>query len=279
LQRSLSMWLRFQDIAVAKERLNALLALPNRSFLPVDNLGFNHGEVKVENLRFSYIAGQPMIDGVNLTIQPGEAIGITGTPGSGKTTLLEIMAGIYMPDHGHVLVSGMDIAAVPVTERSRYVAYLPMRGMTLRGSVMDNLTGFNPQLRSQARVVADQLGIEDAVALLPSGYDTPLEGHMTDVISPGLKQRISVARALLNKPRLILFDNADHGMDQESYVRIFEIMARLKDKATLVLVSEDRNILSLATRLYDLRRGQVTELTAMTAASPTVSRFTNKERA
>jgi ABC-type bacteriocin/lantibiotic exporter with double-glycine peptidase domain len=123
---------------------------------------------------------------------------------------------------------------------------------------MDNLTGFNPQWRAQARQVADQLGIEEAVALLPSGYDTPLEGHMTDVISPGLKQRISVARALLHKPRLILFDNADHGMDHESYVRIFEIMARLKNKATLVMVSEDRNVLSLATRVFELRRGQLT---------------------
>ncbi|HEU0117419.1 MAG TPA: ATP-binding cassette domain-containing protein, partial [Alphaproteobacteria bacterium] len=160
---------------------------------------------------------------------------------------------------GRVLVSGMNSSSIPVADRSRYIAYLPMRGTILRGSIMDNLTGFNPQLRANARAVAEQLGVEEAVALLPAGYDTPLDGHMTDVISPGLKQRISVARALLHKPRLILFDNADHGMDHESYVGIFEIMARLKGKATVVMVSEDRNIISLANRAFDISHGQISE--------------------
>ena len=257
LQRGLGMWIRFQDITLAKERLMQLLALPRRPFLAADRLGFNHGEVKLENIRFGYHAGHPIIDGASLLVAPGEAVAITGASGAGKTTLLEIIAGIYAPDRGRAIVSGMDVSAIPVAERAHYVAYLPMRGMTLRGSIMDNLTGFQPQLHAEARQVAGQLGIEEAVALLPSGYDTPLEGHMTDVISPGLKQRISTARALLHKPRLVLFDNADHGMDHESYVRVFEIMARLKTKATLILVSEDRNILSLATRTVDLRRGQL----------------------
>jgi ABC-type bacteriocin/lantibiotic exporter with double-glycine peptidase domain len=278
LQRGLSMWIRFQDFALAKERLNQLLCLPRRHFISAEELGFNHGEVRLDKICFSYQGDHPVIDGASLAIMPGETVAITGPSGSGKTTLLEIMAGIYAPDRGRVVVSGMDVSAIPVAERARYIAYLPMRGMTLRGSIMDNLTGFNPQLRAQARAVADQLGIEEAVSLLPSGYDTPLEGHMTDVISPGLKQRISAARALLHKPRLILFDNADHGMDHESYVRIFEVMARLKNKATLVLVSDDRNILSLATRVVELRRGQLVAPISPTAP-PVVSLFSNRERA
>ena len=279
LQRGLAMWIRFQDIALAKERLTSLMSLPRRSFLAHDALGFNHGEVKIDGVRFGYTPDQPVLDGASITIAPGEAVTITGISGAGKTTLLELLAGVYAPDRGQVLVSGMDVATIPVAERARYLAYLPMRGMTLRGSVMDNLTGFNPQWRAEARVVADQLGIEEAVALLPSGYDTPLEGHMTDVISPGLKQRISVARALLHKPRLILFDNADHGMDQESYVRIFEIMARLKTKATLVMVSEDRNILSLATRVIEVRRGQLVTIPSATSSTSVISLYANRERA
>jgi ATP-binding cassette subfamily C protein LapB len=280
LQRGLAIWIRMQDIALAKQRLNQLLTLPARPFISPDAMGFNHGEVKVDKLRFGFAPGQPVLDGAELTIEPGETVAITGAAGVGKTTLLEIMAGVYAPDRGRVMVSGMDASAIPVTERGRYIAYLPMRGMTLRGSIMDNLTGFNPQLRAQARIVADQLGIEEAVALLPSGYDTPLEGHMTDVISPGLKQRISAARALLHKPRLVLFDNADHGMDHESYVRIFEILARLKDKATMVLVSEDRNILSLAGRVLNLRHGQlVPVLQPVPVKAPILSAFAGRGRA
>jgi ATP-binding cassette subfamily C protein LapB len=259
LQRGLAMWVRFQDIALAKERLSHLLTLERRPFLAAEALEANHGAVRLEQMRFSYDEGKPVFDGANLVIEPGDAVAISGASGSGKTTLLELLSGIYAPDKGRVLLSGMDVSALPMSERARYVAYLPMSGMIMRGSIMDNLTGFNPQARAQARAVADQLGIEEAVALLPSGYDTPLEGHATDVVPPGLKQRISIARALLYKPRLILFDNADHGMDQESYTRIFGLLAKLKGKATLVLVSEDRNILSMADHVYDLRHRQLTQ--------------------
>ena len=259
LQRGLAMWIRFQDIALAKDRLNNLLTLPNRAFLTTEALQPNHGGIKLEQVRFSYYEGQAVVDGVTLEIPPGEASAISGASGSGKTTLLELMSGVYAPDRGRVLLGGMDVSLIPVNERARYIAYLPMGGMILRGSIMDNLTGFNPQCRAQARIVADQLGIEEAVSLLPSGYDTPLEGNATDVVSPGLKQRITIARALLHKPRLILFDNADHGMDHESYTRIFGLLARLKGKTTMVLVSEDKNILSLADQIYDIRHGQLTQ--------------------
>lgn len=260
LQRGLAIWIRFQDIGLARERLSALLHLPRRSFLPIEQLQAGHGILKMQNARFSYEEGKPVLDGASLAIAPGEAVAITGLSGSGKTTLLELIAGIYMPDRGSVNFSGMDTSLIPIAERSRYIAYLPMSGMILRGSIMDNLTGFNPQARVAAHHVAQQLGIEEAVALLPSGYDTPLEGHATDVVPPGLKQRIAIARALLHKPRLILFDNADHGMDHESYSRIFSLLARLKGKTTLLLVSEDRNILSMADASYELKHGRLQQM-------------------
>ena len=258
LQRGLAMWLRFQDIALAKDRTMSLLALPPRHYLGVEELAANHGALSLSNVRFAYKEGQPVLDGANLEIAPGDVVAITGASGSGKTTLLELMAGITMPDRGRILLSGMSVSQLPVSERSRYIGYLPMGGLILRGSIMDNLTGFRHEYRAQARAVADQLGIEEAVSLLPSGYDTPVEGQLTDVVSPGLKQRISIARALLHKPRLILFENADHGMDHASYSTIFGLLARLKRKATIVIVSQDKNILSLADHVYDLRHGQLT---------------------
>jgi ATP-binding cassette subfamily C protein LapB len=256
LQRGLSLWFRFQDIGLAKERLQGLLTLPRRNYLTLEQTGASHGAIRLDQVRFAY-GDKAVIDGAHGDIAPGDTVALCGQPGSGKTTLLELMAGIYAPDRGRIQLSNMEVSRLPMEERARYVAYLPMRGMILRGSVMDNLTGFDPRHRAEARLVADKLGIEEAVSLLPSGYDTPLEGLSTDVIPPGLKQRISMARALLFKPRLILFDNADHGMDRDSYSRIFDLLARLKGKATLVLVSEDRNIMSLADRVLEIRSGHL----------------------
>jgi ATP-binding cassette subfamily C protein LapB len=256
LQRGLALWMRMQDIGLAKERLKWLLSLPSRNYLPLEEIRPSRGEVRIEEVQFQY-GETAVIDSAQLTIAPGDTVALSGAPGSGKTTLLELMAGIYVPDRGRIMLSDMDVSRLPMEERVHYIAYLPMRGMILRGSIMDNLTGFDPRHRAQARTVADKLGIEEAVSLLPSGYDTPLEGLSTDVIPPGLKQRISMARALLFKPRLILFDNADHGMDKDSYSCIFDLLARLKGKATMVLVSEDKNIMSLADRVIELRRGHL----------------------
>jgi ABC-type bacteriocin/lantibiotic exporter with double-glycine peptidase domain len=262
LQRGLAIWIRMQDIMIAKKRLHSLVSLPKREFNTAESLITSPGDVHLQDVSFRYNGSSLLIRGVNLDIAPGDAIAITGASGAGKTTLLELIAGIFQPDSGAVMIGSMHASRIPVAERPRHVAYLPMYGMILRGSIMDNLTGFQPGMRSQARQVADMLGIERAVSLLPAGYDTPLEGHMTDVISPGLKQRISIARALLHKPRLILFDNADHGMDHESYAHIFELMARLKGKATLVLVSEDRNMLSLADHVLCLHEGNLSAVAA-----------------
>lgn len=260
MQRGLALWIKMQDITIAKKRLQALTTREERKFHTLEELGDNHGMVKMEGVRFSYREGEPILDGVSLDIAPGETIAFTGTPGSGRTTLLELLAGLHAPDRGRILLSNMEAWRIPPAERPRFMAYLPTRGVILRGSIMDNLTGFDARHQSQAQEIAELLGIEQAVALLPSGYDTSLDGLATDLVSPGLKQRIAMVRALVRKPRCILYDNADQGLDRESYTRIFDLLAKLKHKATLILVSEDKNILSLADRMVDVRHGTLTPI-------------------
>ncbi len=260
MQRGLALWIRMQDIAIARKRLMAVLNKPVRQFHTLEELGDNHGVLRMQNVRFSYVDGDPLLDGVSLDIAPGETVAIQGAPGCGRTTLLELMAGLILPDRGRILLSGMDVSRIPPAQRTRFIGYLPNKGTILRGSIMDNLTGFDPRHQVQAHEMAELLGIERAVALLPAGYDTPLDGLTTDVIPPGLKQRIAVARTLLLKPRFILYDNADQGLDRESYTRIFDLLARLKRKATLVIVSEDNNITSLADRVVDMRHGSLMQV-------------------
>lgn len=270
LQRGLGLWIRMQDINIARERIGNLLLLQQRKMIKQEELGQNHGEVKLHNVRFSYNEGQPVLDGATLNIAPGEFVAINGASGTGKTTLLEIMAGIYRPDRGAVALSGMEPSCIPPEERSRFIGYLPNKGMILRGSVMDNLSGFDSKRQNDVKKIIELLGIEESVALLPAGYDTPLEGLATDVISPGLKQRIAMARALANRPRLILYDNADQGLDRESYAKVFSLLAKLKGKATVVLASEDKNILSLADKSVEIRRGRIVTITEQ---SPIVAGF------
>lgn len=257
LQRSLTLWVRFQEIMLAKERLGGLLSLTARHWLAESELHPNHGSIRIDHVRFAYHDGNPLLDGASLQIAPGEAVALSGASGAGKTTLLELIAGLYAPDRGQVMISGMESSRIPPEMRSHYIAYLSTRGMVLSGSIMENMTAFDTRNQAASRDIASMLGVEQAVGLLPPGYDTMIEGLATDTIPPGLKQRIAITRALLHRPRVILFDNADQGLDRESYGAVFNLLARLKGKATLVLVSEDKNILSIADRVVELRRGQL----------------------
>ena len=104
-----------------------------------------------------------------------------------------------------------------------------------------------------------QLGIVEAVALLPNGFKTTISDSVTDPIPPGLKQRIAIARSLARKPSVIMFDNADRGLDREGYNLVFKTLGRLKGKITMIFVSDDRNILRLADKEYYLVDGKLEE--------------------
>jgi len=124
---------------------------------------------------------------------------------------------------------------------------------------MENITFFGTINEIDALKAADHLGVSEAVALLPNGYKTVLSNSVTDPIPPGLKQRISIARALATKPRIILFNNADRNLDRSGYNLVFKILGRLKKNTTLIIVSDDRNILRLADKEYYIVKGKLQE--------------------
>ena len=121
------------------------------------------------------------------------------------------------------------------------------------------MTCFGQIAEKEVREIASLLKIDRDVALLPSGFDTMLNGNNTDSVPPGLKQRIAMARVLAPKPRIILFDNADRGLDREGYSLVYSLLARLKGKAGMILISDDRNIRGLASRFYNLENGKIAE--------------------
>ncbi|MGE3769641.1 MAG: ATP-binding cassette domain-containing protein [Bdellovibrionales bacterium] len=266
VQRGAGLWLRWQDINVAAQRLATIMKLETRRVEPGAILG--PVPLKLQQAQLSFGACSPVIDKLSLTVMPGEAIAITGPAGCGKTALLELMAGLYAPDSGRVLLGGVDASQLTDTARAQAIGYLPTRGLILRGTIMDNITGFQDRPPADVRLLATALGIESAVALLPAGYETQLDNTISDAVSPGLKQRIAIARVLLQRPRAGLFDNAGQGLDRSSYASVFSMLMRLRRNVTLVLVTEDQNILGLADRIYELRHGVLTVRHAGVVAQP-----------
>jgi ATP-binding cassette subfamily C protein LapB len=135
------------------------------------------------------------------------------------------------------------------------VAYLGAEPVLLRGTIMQNLTCFDNAMQARAHELAQFIGLDGLVAQLPHGYETMLEGGQSETIPPGVRQRVAMVCALLHKPRLILYDQADRSLDREGYHQLYRLFARLKGKATLLLVSDDQNMLRLCDRVLVMEDG------------------------
>jgi len=258
VQRVLGTWLRMQDMVVSREQVEDLFSLPvhRRAQQPVP---MTEGSIEVAGMTFSYDNEVNLLENVSLTVGHGEAIAITGDKGSGKSTLLQLLAGILIPDSGKILVDEIDPAMYGRDAMVGHIGYLPQEATIFKGTIMENITGFREDDASLALATeaAETLGLDDVVRSLPLGYQTVLNDSASDPVPPGIKQRIALARALMHKPSILLFDDADRALDKIGYNRLFSLMGRLKGRCTLVIVSHDQNLISLADRYYHLHQGRL----------------------
>ncbi len=256
VHRALSFWVSFQDYRLAQEKIKDLLTLPvlEKEALPADALP--KGKLSINTLHFTHEGrDQPLFNGIDLTLMPGESIALLGPPGDGKTTLMKLIAGLYHPEQGTVRIDGLDTSLIPNAAIARYVGYLPSDAVIFQGTIMENLTGFRPEMEDQAREMAGYLGIDKVVSKLAAGYKTRLFDGPADPVTPGIKQRITLARVLVNRPRILLFDFADKSLDKEGYNHLFKLLGQIKGQAAMVLASNDRNILHLAQEEYVIENG------------------------
>ena len=265
IQKALALWARYQDYSLARGYMEELFSTPQY----IRGLDFAAEltpivpdcHVVLENATFRYASQEkPILENINLELRRGEAVLISGVHGCGKSTLLNVMAGIYPVEDGRVMVDGQRIQGYRSEDLVRHIGYVRSNPLIFRGTIRDNITCFGQTNERQAREVAALLNVDKDVAALPSGFDTFLSGNDTDNITQGLKQRIAIVRVLATRPRIILFDNADRALDKEGYAMIYSILARIKNKVSMVIVSDDRNLRGLTERHYRLENASLVEV-------------------
>ncbi len=260
VQRAMGFWTRWQELELAHEKFQALFASPaGKTASPAGITTEREGRIELQNVSFGYPGQQKLLDNVTLKLKRGDAISITGPAGAGKKTLSRLLLGIYQPTGGTVLIDGAPPHSYSSSELVEHVGYLPQEGVILRGTIQDNLSRFGRVPQARVQEMSRLLGIADDVAALPEGYDTRLEGGNVDAITPGLRQRIALARAIALKPRILLFHNADRALDRTGYNLVYSLLGQLKARVTLVIITEDQNIQRLADTQYRLDGGQFTE--------------------
>lgn len=221
-------------------------------------LGPIKGTIGFERLSFGY-RRQPVLEGIDLEILPGQMVGIVGPPGSGKSTLLNLVPRFYDVHKGRLTIDGLDVRDVALADLRRQIAYVPQEPFLFGGTIYDNLMFGAPDATDKQleQVIADA-ALTEMVAELPKGLNTVV-GEKGVLLSGGQKQRIALARALLVQAAILLLDDPISQVDTTTGHHIIRAIQQRTGQRTIIIVSHRLAAVRGADMIVGLRQGRIVE--------------------
>ncbi len=212
------------------------------------------------NISFSYNNKHAVFSSINLTIKKGEAIGIVGHSGSGKSTLCDLLLGFITPTQGLIRIDGVDITKVSLSSLRSHIGYVGQRTFLFNDTIANNIMYARPDAKFEDVAAACKAAhADDFIMALPDGYNTVV-GENGTLLSGGQKQRLTIARALLKDPEILIFDEATSALDEESESMIRLAIEGLKGKKTLIIVSHRPSMLQNVDRIGVVQHGTIQEI-------------------
>lgn len=237
--RLASLWQEFQQASIAVKRLGDIMNAPAEphALKPV-RAAEGKGEIRIEGLSFRYSPDHPFLyRDLNMVLKPGKLTVLTGPSGSGKSTLAKLLLGFYQPIDGRIEIDGHDIRHFSANELRQYFGVVPQETYLFSGTIYENLTAANGRAGFEDVVQACKIAeIHEVIEKLPQGYETVIGEHGVG-LSGGQKQRLAIARAVLKRPKVLIFDEATSGLDQQTAERFAQTVNELKGVATVLFVA------------------------------------------
>ena len=283
LRRGLSVWMRYQSFVAAHDRLNQVFDLPfdndkGKPAMPPVTKGLELRNVTLNYEGESHFRFDPrmtpreprnttsdkgevvaLFSNLSLTLEAGQYIAILGVSGSGKTSLLSLMSGLVRPVSGEVLVDGLPLNSYATNSVHKEIALLPQTGTIVSGNILENLTMFDTSLNEEALRISGKLGLDQIVAGMKLGYETNVGEGVAETLPAGVRQVITIVRALVRKPSVILFDEANISLDMRLDQLLRDYLAEQKGKCSVVLVTHRPSFINLADKTYSLVDGRLHE--------------------
>lgn len=216
------------------------------------------GAIEFRNVTFSYPgASRPTLENVSFQIAPGEKVAVIGKVGSGKTTVSKLILGLYKPDSGAVLIDGVDVRQIDPADLRRALGVVLQDVWLIGGTVKQNIAlgGEHP---SDADILqaAKVAGVDDFVRNHPEGYGLRL-GERGEGLSGGQRQAIAIARALLRKPQVLLFDEATSAMDMGAETTLLQNLGQEIGKRTFITITHKASLLQIVDKIIVIEQGRV----------------------
>jgi ABC-type multidrug transport system fused ATPase/permease subunit len=258
--RSLGMWIgQAQRATASGERIFQVMDEPEEIAEKPDAIELppGDGELRFEDVRFEYLPGRPVLDGVTLDVPAGRTIALIGQTGSGKTTLTSLVPRFYDTTGGRMLVDGVDVRDVTLTSLRRSIGVISQDPFLFSASVRENITFGAPDLDQESvERIARLAQAHEFVEQLPDGYDTII-GERGITLSGGQRQRLAIARALAVDPRILILDDATASVDATTEARIrVGLREAMKDRTTLI-IAHRLSTIALADEVVVLDEGRI----------------------
>ncbi|HEY2336243.1 MAG TPA: peptidase domain-containing ABC transporter [Burkholderiales bacterium] len=232
------LWQEFQQANIAVRRLGDIMDAPAEPYTLAPTRVEGAGQIDIQSLAFRYSEHHPYLyRNLNYTVRPGSLVVVAGPSGCGKSTLAKLLLGFYQPSDGRIQLDGRDLAHLSANELRQAFGVVPQETVLFSGTIHDNLTMANPHASFDDIVMACKAAeIHDTIEKLPEGYQTKLGEHGVG-LSGGQKQRIAIARALLKRPKLLIFDEATSNLDNPTAEQLAQTINKLKGAATILFIA------------------------------------------
>jgi ATP-binding cassette subfamily B protein len=217
------------------------------------------GRVEFSGVDFSYEKNRKVIDGVGFSVEPGEALGIVGHTGAGKSTLANLLIRLYDTESGEIKIDGVNVRDLAYEDLRRNVAIVSQETYLFMGTILDNIRYAKPEATEEEVIEAAKIaGAHDFIIGLPDAYSTMIGfGHKD--LSGGERQRVSIARAILRDPKILILDEATAAMDTETERKIQTALERLSVGRTTITIAHRLSTLRDADKLIVIENGKVPE--------------------
>lgn len=262
-QRLAGLWNKLQEIGIAIERLCDVIETSPEEDCDShrQDLGQLQGYVKFTNVTFRYHrdAEVNILENISFEIKPGQTIALVGRSGSGKTTLSKLILGLYQPTTGSLSIDGKDLNTISLHSLRSQVGVVDQDTFLFSGTVKANITLAKPGA-DLAKIyrAAELAGADEFIRKMPMGYDTEI-GEGGGMLSGGQRQRIAIARALLNNPRLLIFDEATSSLDTESERIIQTNLEKIRRNRSTIIIAHRLSTVQNADLILVLDKGVLIE--------------------